>query len=111
MQAHQLAEFGEPDALAVTRDFFQDRERTPERLHAAALAVLGVVVDVGLSRLHQAGDRRLAWTGRLVAGLQLGARCHGISSPHGREFYSHRPRPSMRDALLRAAWRAYHNSN
>ena len=67
VQADELAEFGEPDALAVTRDFLEDRKRAPERLHAAALAVLGVVVDVGRARLHQPRDRRLAWSGGLVA--------------------------------------------
>jgi len=48
-----LLSFGKPNALAVTRDFLKNCKRAPERLHAAALAILGVVVDVRPGRLDQ----------------------------------------------------------
>ena len=84
MQADQLAEFGKPDALSVARDFLEDRKRPAQRLHAAALPLLGVIVNGGRTRLHQPGDRGLAWSGGLLAGLQFGSRFH-VSSLHGNE--------------------------
>ena len=104
VQADELAEFGKPNALAVTRDFLEDRKRAPERLHAAALAVLGVVVDVGRARLHQPCDRRLAWRGGLVARLRLGSRFHG-SGLHEDGPNSIRPSSAMNSMMLRS--RAY----
>ena len=47
VQADQLAQFGKPDAFAVTRDLFEDRKGAAERLHADPLPVVGVVVDIG----------------------------------------------------------------
>ncbi len=41
-----LLKIGEPDAVAVARDLFEDREGAAERLDADALPVVGVVVDV-----------------------------------------------------------------
>ena len=71
MQADQLAEVCEPNAFAVTRDLFEDREGAAERLDTDPLAVVGVVVDIGLRWLHQPGDGGFARTGRLLAGLCL----------------------------------------
>src|SRR5256885_10141072 len=76
MQADQLAEFGKPDPFAMARDLLEDRKGAAERLHAAALAILGVVVDVWLARFDQPGDRGLARLSRLLARLRLGARLH-----------------------------------
>ena len=69
MQADQLAEVGKPDAFAVARDLLKDREGAAERLDADPLPVVGIVVDIGLRRLHQSRDGGLARTGRLLAGF------------------------------------------
>ena len=81
MQADQLAEIGQPDAITVTRHLFEDREGAPERLNADPLPVVGIVVDVGLRRLHQLGDRGLARSGLLLNGLLSGTRCHESQPP------------------------------
>ena len=100
VQADQLAEFGEPNALAMPRDLLEDRKRAAERLHAAALAILGVVVDGGGARLHQPRHRRLAGGGRLLGRLQLGSRFHG-SGLHGDGPNSIRPSSAMNSMMLR----------
>ncbi len=66
MQADQLRKFRKPDAFAVPGDRLEDRESASERLHAAALAILRFIVDVGFGRRHQPCDRRAARPGRLV---------------------------------------------
>ena len=66
VQADLLAQVGKADPVAVARDLLQDCEGASERLHADALAVLGLVVDVGL-RGHQPGDLRLVGAGRFSA--------------------------------------------
>ena len=67
-----LLRSAKPNAFAVARDFLEDRKRAAQRLHAAARALLGLVVDVGLARWHQPCDRDLAVeTLRGVAGLSL----------------------------------------
>src|SRR5258707_13490781 len=77
-----------------------------------ARALLGLVVDVGLARLHQLRDRDLAWRGLLVARLQLGARFHGISSPDGRgELYQAVLARQLRCASCEAQLGPYHDSN
>ena len=81
MQADPLAEFGQANAFAVTGDLFQNRKGAAERLHAAALAVLSVVVDIRLARWHEAGDRGLARGSGLFARLRLGARFHDSGLP------------------------------
>src|SRR5262249_9184682 len=48
-------------------------------LHATALAVLGLIVDAGLARWHEAGDRRPARLGWPL-GLRLGARFHVLDA-------------------------------
>ena len=117
MQADQLAQFRKPDAFAVTRDLLEDREGAAERLDADPLPIIGVVVDIGLRRLHQPGDRGLAWTGRLLAGLWFGTRSHG-SGLHaddaelyqavlGSEQHGHRIMRLRRGCHVRA----YHNIN
>src|SRR5882724_11455528 len=112
MQADQLAEVRKADAFAVTGDFLDDRKGAAQRLHAAARALLGLVVDIGLARLHQLRDRDLAWRGLLVARLQLGARFHGISSPDGRgELYQAVLARQLRYASCEAQLGPYHNSN
>src|SRR5262249_46586577 len=78
VQADPLAQLGEADAVAVARDLLEDAEGTAERLHADALAILGVVVDIGSRCLDQPGD--LGPGGRLVGGLGLGSRSHRITS-------------------------------
>jgi hypothetical protein len=65
----------------VSRDFFQDRKSAAERLDPDPLAVVGVVVDIGLQRLHQPGKRGLARRSRFLRGLWLGTRSHSIKSP------------------------------
>ena len=40
----------------MARDLLEDGEGAAERLYADALAILGVVVDIGLRRLDQPGD-------------------------------------------------------
>ena len=88
VQADELAEFGKTNALAVPRDLLEDRKRAAERLHAAALAVLGVVVDVGRARLHQPRNRRLAWTWRASRSASAWFAISRIGSPRGRaELY------------------------
>ena len=81
VQADQLAQFRQSDAFAVTRDLLEDRKGAAERLDADPLPVVGVVVDIVLRRLHQLGDGGLARTGRLLGGLLLGTRSHGIKPP------------------------------
>jgi hypothetical protein len=56
VQPHQLAEIGETNAFAVTGDFLQNGKRAAQRLHAAAGALLGLVVDIGFAGRHQLGD-------------------------------------------------------
>src|ERR1035438_6926763 len=88
VQSDQLAQFGKTDAFAMTGDLLEDGERATERLYSAALPILRLVIDIGLARRDQPRDRRLAWTGRLVACLHFGARFHGISlHADGVEFY------------------------
>ena len=107
VQADQLAEIGKPDAFAVTRDLFEDRKRAAERLHADPLPVLGVVVDIGLLGCTSRAIAVLRGACRLVAGLRLGARFHGIKSPRdGAEPYQ----PVFANDQIDAAT-AYHNSN
>ncbi len=50
VQADALAQFGKPDAVAVARDLFYDREGATDRLHAAARlpgALVAEVADFG----------------------------------------------------------------
>ena len=77
VQGNQLAEVGEADAVAVPCHFLEDRKGASERLHADALTIVGIVVDVGLRRLHQFRDRGLAQAGRLFDRLRLGSRSQG----------------------------------
>src|SRR5229473_8717497 len=79
MQVDQLAQVCEPDTFAVTRVLFENGEGAAERLNADPLAIVGVVVDIALRRLHQLGDGGLARAGRLLTGLLLGTRSHRIS--------------------------------
>ena len=72
VQADQLAQVGEPDAFAVARDLLEDGEGATELLHADALAILGVVVDIGLRRLDQPGD------GWFLNRLSFRARSHKV---------------------------------
>ena len=82
VQPDQLAEFGQPNALAVMGDLLEDREGAAERLHPDPLAVVGVVIDIVVRRrLHQLGDDGLAGRGRLLSGLWLGTRSHRIKPP------------------------------
>ena len=64
VQADQLAQVGKANALAVTRDFFQDRKT---RARATARRRAGGPRRrrrwSACARLHQPCDRRLAWTG------------------------------------------------
>ncbi len=108
MQADQLAQFGEPDAFAVTRDLFEDREGAAERLDADPLPVVGVVVDIvldGCTSLAMAALRRAAGLSlafclvRAVsrAGLSRGRHCNisgrlaieHVSDRHGALGESH----------------------
>jgi hypothetical protein len=45
----------------MARDFLQDSERAAERLHAGALAVLGLAVNIALGRLHEFGHGGFVW--------------------------------------------------
>src|SRR5262245_53783880 len=71
----------------MARDLFQDGKGAAERLHAAAGAFLGFIVDGRLVRLHQPRNRRLAWRAWLFADLLgtllvrpgLGARFHSVA--------------------------------
>ena len=110
MQVHQLAEVGEANTFAVTRDLLEDGEGAAERLDADPLAVIGVVVDVGLRRLHQLGDGGLARTGRLLAGLWCCTRSHRISL-HATVPNCIRPSRALDSAMRRShrcRWRAHH---
>jgi hypothetical protein len=60
VQADQPAEIGKADAFAVPRDFFENRKCATQRLDAAALAIIGVIVDVALRGLYQPRDTGLA---------------------------------------------------
>ena len=53
-------------------------------LDAAALAIIGVVVDVALRGLHQPRDRGLAQACGLLGGLRFGSDFHGIMPPGAR---------------------------
>src|ERR1700722_17254456 len=81
VQANQLAQIRKPNPFAVMRDLFQDGEGAAERLHAGALPVFGVVIDIALRRRHQFCDRGPAWNGRFLGGLLFGSWSHGGSSP------------------------------
>ena len=110
MQADQLAEVGKPDAVAVPRHLFKNCEGATERLNADPLPVVGVVVDIGLRRLHQLGDRGLARSGLLLNGLLLGTRCHE-SHLHATVPHSIRPSERLNSALIaRAASRSQHTT-
>src|ERR1035437_2195014 len=69
VQADALAQFGKPDAVAVARDLFDDREGAADRLHAAArrLGALGAEV----AERGNAGPR---WSA--ARGLLFGSRGH-----------------------------------
>jgi hypothetical protein len=56
VQPDDSREVGEPDAVAVARDRLEDRESAAERLHADALAPLGLVVDLAARRRDQPGE-------------------------------------------------------
>ena len=50
MQADELREFRETNALAMTRNLFEDGKGAAQRLNAAALAIFRLIVDIGLAR-------------------------------------------------------------
>ena len=113
VQADQLAQFGKPDAFAVTRDLFEDRKGAAERLHADPLPVLGVVVDIALRAAAP------AWRSRpcaelagfsVVFGLVRGLT--GFSSPRdGAELYQACARDQQRRPIACVPIAVYHNIN
>jgi hypothetical protein len=110
VQADQLAQFRKPNALAVTRNFLEDRKGAAQRLHADALTVVGVIIDVASGRRQEPGDGGLARSGRLLIGLWFGTRSHA-SSLHAtvaKLYQASRIHEQRRPLLAR---RAYHNIN
>src|SRR5262249_24134808 len=120
VQADTLGEVSKADALAVPRDLLEDGKGTAERLHAAARALFRLIVDGRLVRLHQPGNCRLAWRGRLFGGLLAGlfaalgpgARFHAVPLRlwHCR-FVSGRFVGRMATGAPPRITVAYHNSN
>jgi hypothetical protein len=100
VQSDQLAQVCQSDPVTMTRDFLEDGEGTAERLNpTAALAVVGVVIDIGLRRSHQLGDRSLARACWLLIGLWLGTRSHR-SHLHATVPHSIRPSERLNSALI-----------
>jgi hypothetical protein len=58
VQANPLAEIGETNAIAVSRNFLENGKGAPDRLDApAAGAILHVFVDIGEAALNDPWDR------------------------------------------------------
>jgi len=75
VQPDQLAEFGQPNALAVMGDLFEDREGAASDCTPTRWRSSGIVVDIVVRRrLHQLGDGGLARSGRLLSGLLFDTR-------------------------------------
>src|SRR4029453_18017789 len=120
VQADALAEVGKADAFAMARDLFQDGKGAAERLHAAAGAFPGLIVDGRLVRPHQPRNRRLAWRDRLFADLLagllvrlgLGARFHSVPlRPNAADPIQPVPTGEWPPAAAEGRFTPYHNSN
>ena len=95
----------------MTRDFFEDRKGPSERLDADALAIVGVVVDVGL----RDGTSRAIVVLRGLAGLSLVfglVRDFTESGLHMRRRRIYRPPANQqRHAPMQGHHSLYHNIN